>query len=736
MGNKLVRKTGRFFLFFLLTLLVLTAAAMFLLPRLYKNEIEAELKTRISEMTGGNYQVKMKDFNINLFTNTLSATEFELTADTAVFNQTGNALGVDLRAEKVSFSGINYWKLLFNNTFQLNKIKITNGFARFNWNPERKDQKNLIEKKGGLEHVILKKIILKNVDIEFYNEKKQTTIYSGNANLDFSRLKIDRQGLPTVRSLHAQFNESKFYFGDQYFSLDTTYFEYDHSSLNIRMVDLNFSDETQHMLKIFPGSQVKYAFKAKELSMIFKDLSQIESLAKSEVKQLSIYQLKVERPELILYRDTLKPKDSLKVQRKVFPFYVNKMNVNDGKFIVIDKVSNMTRVISDGIDLDIRELEPSPAKYIIPFRASVFEIQSDSILYYHKNEMQVTRLLNLSISTDDSLLKCQRLIVEITKPEEEFFRIKEYQCDLPYVDITNFTLNGIDGDLLLERKYLYAEEAHATRFYLKTTRNKNYPYKPGKKVPMPQDQILGIESPFYLKKVAVTGGKIDYYEIPANGNPPGNLWIDNIKIMAENMTNDSALLKLNDTMAITLEGFIYSQGLIQVFANMPLTDPAKRHYVYGKIGLFDPSNLNRITVNCAQMKIQKGTIRSGEFEFFADKNEANGELNLIFDKLKMKVLTKQGDRLKGDNIKSLIANLFITRNNPERGKDPILGAILWKRDESRWITNYWWKSLFSGINNIVMSRRAELKALERSFGELKKQRPVFKQPVQQEPVDQ
>jgi hypothetical protein len=130
------------------------------------------------------------------------------------------------------------------------------------------------------------------------------------------------------------------------------------------------------------------------------------------------------------------------------------------------------------------------------------------------------------------------------------------------------------------------------------------------------------------------------------------------------------------------------------------------------------------------LKIQKGTIHSGEFEFFADKNEAKGELNLLFDKLKMKVLTKEGDKLKGDRIKSIIANLFITRNNPEKGKEPVIGAIEWKRDESRWITNYWWKSLFSGINNIVMSRRAELKALERSFGQLKKQRPVFKQPDQ------
>jgi hypothetical protein len=726
MSSPRLKKFRKIFLYTFFTGVLLLAGAMWLVPRLLKHQMEARVKARIAEMTGGNYQVNMKDFNMNLFTNTLSASEFEMTMDTNVFKNNGNALGVNIQVQQISFTGVNYWKLLFNKTLQFNTVHISNGFARFNWNPDRRKQRNLVDKKGGIEHIIIKKIKLKNVNIDFFNEKKGATIYSGNANLHFSMLKIDQQGFPTVSALSAQFNESKFYFGTQYFSLDTTYFEYNHASLHIRLVDLNFSDEHQHMLKIFPGSKVKYSFKASELSMVFKDLSQIESLAGNETRMLSIYQVRVENPELSFYRDTLKPVDSSRVFKQTFPLFVNRMQINDGRLIVIDKVSNKTRLISDGIDLDISKLEPSPANYIIPFRASVFEIQSDSILYYHKNEMQVTKLLKISLTTDDSLLKCERLLVQTTQPEAAFFRIKQYQCDLPYVDITNFTLNGIDGDLLLERKYLYAREASATRFYLKTTRDKNYPYRPGKITPMPQDQLLGIESPFYLQKVTVTGGKIDYFEIPANGNPRGNLWIDKISILAENITNDTSLLAKNDTMHITMEGYIYSSGLLQVFAAMPLTDPQKRHYVYGKIGLFDPSNLNRITMNCAQIKIQKGTIHSGEFEFFADKNESNGELDLYFEKLKMKILTRDGDRLKGDNLKSIIASLFITHNNPEKGRDPIVGAIHWQRDPSRWITSYWWKSLFSGINNIVMSRSAQLKALERNFSQLKKQRPVFK----------
>lgn len=723
MPPKRIKSKKRAVLITLSVLFGLLVMAMWLLPMIYGKQIETALKEKIVELSGGHYHAEMQDFRLNLFTNSVTASKFELIEDTTKGNR--NSLGVYLQAEEIKFSGLNFWKIIFNRTFQLNRIKVQNGKSVFTWHPDRKEQKNLIEKKGGIEHIVLKRVSFINMRVEFINDQKQSTIYSGTTDLKFEGICINRYGFPTVKSLVAGFSNSRFYFDKKYIDLDTTYFEYRHAQLHTRLRNVVFSHETQHILKIFPGSTVQYNFNAKEVGILIKDLSQLESIAKTETKNLFITQIKVERPQLTLYRDTLPPSDSNAVVKTIFPLFVQRLGINDGTFIVNDKSSHRNRIIADGIDMDIRELRPSPEHYLIPFKATLFEIQSDSILYFHKNSLQLTRLINLSLSTDDSLLKCSRLVMSSMVPEDSFFRAKKYQCDLPFVEINEFSLNGIDGDLLLERKYLSAEVASVQRCYLRTIRNKNYDYEPGKKVLMPQDQILGIDAPFYLKKVIIQSGKIDYFEIPDNGNSRGNLWIDKIKIEGSNITNDSSLLNLNDTMEIVMEGYLYSQGLIQVLAIIPLIDETRGHYVYGKIGPFDPGNLNRITENCAQMKIQKGVIHGGEFEFYADKTESNGKLNLLFNKLKMKILTREGNRLTGDNIRSLIANLFITRNNPEKGKEPVIGAIYWRRDSSRWITNYWWKSLFSGINNIVMARRAQLKVLEKNFLELKKNRVKF-----------
>jgi len=726
MRSKTRRKSGKRLFIILAVFLICLAGAMFILPMVFKQKIELAIEQKINEMTGGNYKANMTDLKINLFTNSVVASNFEMKMDTAAFRKNGGALGLDLQVEEIKFRGVNFWKLLFSNTFQLNNVKISKGRVYCTWNPDRKQQqRNIIEKKGGVEHVLIKNISLDDMQLDFYNENKKAIIYTGVADINLTGLQINKVGFPTVRTLDAEFSKSEFYTGSEYFPMGTTRFSYHNASVGIKIIDFKFTDKSQHQLKIFPGSSVKYNFQAEELSLFFKDLTQVQALANNETPLLSVTKINVIRPILTFYKDTLKTNDSIEVSKKTFPFFVNQLNLVNGKFVMVDKASNKLRIICNGINLDLFQLKPSPADYVIPYRAAGFNLDIDSIKYYHKNEIQQTKLVKLNLSTDDSVLTCEKLFFKTTVPQNDFFTIKEYQCDLPYVEMTDFSLKGIDGDLILEKNYFSAREARASFVYFKSIRDKHYPYEPNKIVMMPQDQIMGIETPFYLKKVIIENGKIDYIEIPSNSVGSGKLWIDKIKLNAENLTNDRSLLAKNDTMHITMEGYLYSVGLIQIFANMPLTDPQKRHYVYGKIGSFDPSVINHITVNCAQIKISKCNIESGEFEFFADSKESIGTMDLRFQKLRMKILTKDGNRLKGDNLKSLVASLFITHNNPEPGKDPIIGEIHWNRDKSRWITNYWWKSLFSGINGIVMSRSAQLKTLERNFQQLKK-RPDFK----------
>src|SRR6478609_2494281 len=105
MASSKRRKFRKFTLYAFFTVVALMAVAMWLLPRIFHSEIEARIKARITEMTGGNYTVNMKELHVNLFTNTISAKEFEMKMDTNVFHQTGNALGVDLSVQDISFSG-------------------------------------------------------------------------------------------------------------------------------------------------------------------------------------------------------------------------------------------------------------------------------------------------------------------------------------------------------------------------------------------------------------------------------------------------------------------------------------------------------------------------------------------------------------------------------------------------------------------------------------------------------
>src|SRR5699024_11970210 len=80
---------------------------------------------------------------------------------------------------------------------------------------------------------------------------------------------------------------------------------------------------------------------------------------------------------------------------------------------------------------------------------------------------------------------------------------------------------------------------------------------------------------------------------------------------------------------------------------------------------------------------------------------ANGSVIMNYENLKFSVVdiqTQKQEGLKENLVTFLGNNLLIKKNNtPETGMQA--GTIDFKRDKTKSIFNYWWKSLLSGIKD-------------------------------------
>lgn len=697
--------------------ILIVVVILFSIPFILKEKIEKYLQEQIQFASKGIYILKMNDFNFNLLTNTIEANNFSLVADTSKIDNRSKVI-VEINSEHITIDGFSYLKFLLKKSIEFDEINFKNGNVNINFHPNYSSNKS-----SNISRIVFHKIKFINGNFSFYNSKEKRMVYTGKGDLEIKKMFLNKGSMPTVLEFDTKLTTSKFNIKNKLFSIHSSQISLIDEILTISLFDFTLEEETRELLKLFPKSKVKFNFKTKELTISFSRIDQVEKIIKNDIKSLRINELKLIKPELTFYKDSIKSRDSIVKKPSIFPLFIKSLVIKNGIFQIVETKNNTKRLESFGINCNLSLIEPSPQYYAFPYRAENIKINIDSLNFYHKNGVQRSDFYAISLNTDDSTLSCKKWQFKATIPEKNYFDTMKFQTDYPNISVHGIKLNRVDAEYLLERKYLHVQSALVQNFSMNMTRNKNYPYKIGKVVKMPQEQIKGLEYPFYISEVVIKNGQINYFEIPKNGSEKGHLWLDRVQVKLFNFSNDSSVLSYDDTLQVEMEAYFYNQGLIQVYANMPMNDPTKKHYVYGKIGTFDPTNLNKILINAAKMKVQKGTINGGEFEFIADEKKSIGQLNLLFKKLKFKVMTEENGKMKSDNLKSMIANLFITRNNPvQPGQEPIIGAIEFNRDQSRWIINYWWKSLFSGINNIVMARRAELKALQRDFARLQQSR--------------
>jgi hypothetical protein len=69
--------------------------------------------------------------------------------------------------------------------------------------------------------------------------------------------------------------------------------------------------------------------------------------------------------------------------------------------------------------------------------------------------------------------------------------------------------------------------------------------------------------------------------------------------------------------------------------------------------------------------------------------------------LDIKVLKKEGDDLKTNDVKTFLANAAISNSNPKNGETRT-GKVDYTRETNKSFFNLVWKSIFSGVKKIAL----------------------------------
>ncbi len=362
--------------------------------------------------------------------------------------------------------------------------------------------------------------------------------------------------------------------------------------------------------------------------------------------------------------------------------------------------ASLDKIFIDLIDFRIDSLSKNRDRFL--FSDNV-HFRLKDYLKILPGEMNKVVFDEIGFSTGESKIYAKGTHLEPMFDDYNYSRILGYQSDRVEAHFNKIELNGVDLENLYTNNELRAAELFIDSFYIDDFRDKRVEFDEDFRPAMIHEFIRNIPIPFSIDSLNVSRGNAKYREFALDGEEEGEIFFNDIFSKIYFVSNDSSYYSYNPSTYMFALGKLANQGDIFMSGNFNLLDTNNTFNIRGSLGLMDMTAVNPMTENVAFVSVKSGVSRSLNFDFKADEDYAQGDLNFRYSKFKIFVINKKTGEPEGleEGIVSWFANTFlINTKNPHLGffKE---GKIYFRRDKSKSIVNYVWKSIYSGIKTSI-----------------------------------
>lgn len=421
-------------------------------------------------------------------------------------------------------------------------------------------------------------------------------------------------------------------------------------------------------------------------------------------RELNFTAIRLDSPKLIIYEDFLE-KDTVDRERKDFSLDIGKLIMphlifeHSGRQRC-DLLARYTgNVSAEDVELTITPDQPA----VLSFD----KISSDSIRLVQTRDQYTYTIKQFQIDIKNERLTVDTIRVIPHFKKYEFANRLGYQTDrfegvIPYINLYGFKLYAYDS-LGFEARKMTAQ------IFLHAFRDKRIPFKATYK-PLPMEQLAKMDVGIKIDSIILNKSRIVYEEFGEEADSAGYLSVDNLYAMLRNVDNTNPLS--TGKTSLTAESAFMGKGLAKIRATFP-HDYKARHSVTGSISSVPMTSFNPMIEPALNVRAESGFLEQIDFHFTADNYSSHGEIQLNYNNLRLTTFKKPSTKkkkglfrkIKTDEIKNgfktFIVNTFIIKKNMDESvpEEKRKGEISFERNRSKYIFNFWWKSVASGIKS-------------------------------------
>ncbi|HMG83012.1 MAG TPA: hypothetical protein VK559_08245 [Ferruginibacter sp.] len=333
---------------------------------------------------------------------------------------------------------------------------------------------------------------------------------------------------------------------------------------------------------------------------------------------------------------------------------------------------------------------------------AAWQLSVGSFLLSTKNKLYDITAAGVQLDNVKQTVSVHSIQVQPKLSEQQFVRQSIHQRDRFDLLFNNIALQGVNFKELISDNKLEVNNG-SLQPIIKVFNDRTVPPDSSSKVSKyPNQQLIKLNFPFYIKELKVNNGYVAYTERSKQSLKTGTVFFSNINATLTNITNIDEKVKANELLTLRATALFMGAGKLTSQWQLPLTLTDTSFTVKGNLGTMNTSVLNPLIEPLGMVSVKNGTINRLTFNIRGGNYRSTGKVLFLYKDLHVKVLKKDKDNnLKSKNIESIIADAAIKSDNPLKGNNRT-GTIDFNRDTTKSFFNFLWKSVFSGVKKIAL----------------------------------
>lgn len=339
----------------------------------------------------------------------------------------------------------------------------------------------------------------------------------------------------------------------------------------------------------------------------------------------------------------------------------------------------------------------------IQFHTKSIDLLATNISFGKKTDQYSIRIKKIMYNSFDKQMRIDSTLLIPNYSKYEFARRLGRQETRVDAAIPTIRLEGFDAHHLLEKNFtaskVIVESAEIVAF-----RDKRLPFK-NDRVPLPMESLRKLAIAMETDSIIVKNMRVTVEEFAVDGQAPGSIVFENLDAVFTGL-NNHYYANRSRFASLYASGFLMGKGRIDAVFEFPV-DGSSTYRAKGKIGSMDLQHLNNILENLGHIRIETGQLNEMTFAFDYTDKASSGALQINYENLKMTSLNSDKEASTNE-FKTLVINSVIKNSKDEKtDAEKRTGAIEFERDQQKFIFNFWWKSILSGIKSSVLGPRLQ-----------------------------